>query len=40
MVQVGLAALLVPWIGVDGAGLAFVGLYVWHTVIIYFVARG
>ncbi|MCF1744280.1 O-antigen translocase [Paradevosia shaoguanensis] len=40
VVQVGLAALLVPWIGVDGAGLAFVGLYVWHTVIIYFVARG
>lgn len=39
VVQVGLAALLVPWIGVDGAGLAFVGLYVWHTVIVYLVAR-
>jgi len=38
-VQVGLAAVLVPWIGVDGAGLAFVGLYVWHTGIIYLVAR-
>jgi len=39
LVQVGLAAVLVPWIGIDGAGLAFVGLYVWHTLIIYLVVR-
>jgi PST family polysaccharide transporter len=39
IVHVGLVALLVPMIGVNGAGVAFFGLYVWHSIIIYFVVR-
>jgi len=39
VVQVGLAALLVPWIGVNGAGIAFAGLYMWHSLLIYWVVR-
>lgn len=38
-VHVGLAWLLVPRIGPAGAGVAFVGLYLWHTVLIHLVAR-
>ena len=39
LVNVGLAWLLVPVVGVSGAGLAFFGLYVWHTLIVYAVVR-
>lgn len=39
VVHVGLAWLLVSWLGPTGAGIAFCGLYVWHTVFIYFVVR-
>jgi PST family polysaccharide transporter len=39
VMHVGLAWLLVPWIGVNGAGMAFFGLYVWHTLLIYAVVR-
>jgi len=38
-VHVGLAWLFVPILGAVGAGFAFFGLYVWHTLLIYFVAR-
>ncbi len=38
-VNVGLAWLLVPLIGVTGAGLAFFGLYVWHTAVVWVVVR-
>src|SRR5690606_11305905 len=38
VVHVGLAWLLVPLIGPDGAGIAFFGLYVWHGVLIYVIA--
>jgi len=38
-VHVGLAWLCVPVFGAAGAGFAFFGLYVWHTVLIYCVAR-
>jgi len=38
VVHVGLAWLLVPLIGPDGAGVAFFGLYVWHGVLIYLIA--
>ena len=39
LVHVGLAYLLVEIFGVDGAGAAFFGLYVWHTVLIYLIVR-
>jgi antigen flippase len=39
VVHVGLAWLLVPFIGVYGAGAAFFGLYVWHSVLIYMIVR-
>ncbi|WMT92838.1 O-antigen translocase [Pelagibacterium sp. H642] len=39
VVHVGLAALLVPWLGVDGAGIAFLGLYAWHSMLVYLVVR-
>src|SRR5690606_23931161 len=38
-VQVALAVLLIPLVGIDGAGYAFVGLYLWHTIVIYLVVR-
>lgn len=39
LVHVGLAWLCVPVFGVAGAGLAFFGLYVWHGILMYCVAR-
>src|SRR5690606_31810102 len=39
VVHVGLAFSLVQVIGLAGAGIAFFGLYVWHTVLVYFIAR-
>ena len=39
VVQVGLAWLCVQKFGAAGAGLAFFGLYVWHSVLMYFIAR-
>jgi PST family polysaccharide transporter len=39
VVHVGLAWLLVDQVGVDGAGIAFFGLYVWHTAFIYVIVR-
>ncbi len=39
VVHVGLAWLCVPAFGVAGAGLAFFGLYVWHSILMYCVAR-
>jgi PST family polysaccharide transporter len=37
--HVGLALVLVPWLGVTGAGIAFFGLYVWHTFLVWVMAR-
>jgi antigen flippase len=37
ILHVGLAALLVPQFGVDGACIAFFGLYVFHTVLVYII---
>ncbi len=39
VVHIGLAWLLVGEFGVVGAGAAFLGLYVWHTILIYLVVR-
>ncbi len=39
IVHLGLAWLLVPKLGVSGAGIAFFGLYLWHSVLIYAVVR-
>lgn len=39
VVHVGLAWLLVAHVGPIGAGMAFFGLYVWHTGLVYVVAR-
>ncbi|WP_208246856.1 O-antigen translocase (plasmid) [Rhizobium sp. T1470] len=39
VVHVGLAWLCVPKFGAAGAGFAFFGLYVWHGILIYCVAR-
>lgn len=39
IVHVGLAWLCVQRLGPAGAGVAFFGLYVWHTTLIYWVAR-
>ncbi len=39
IVHVGVAWLLVRRLGVDGAGVAFCLLYVWHSFVIYLVVR-
>lgn len=39
VVQVGLAWILLRWVGLAGAGIAFVGLYVWHGLLIYYLVR-
>jgi antigen flippase len=39
VVHVGLAFLLVPYFGAAGAGVAFLGLYVWHGILIYALVR-
>ena len=39
VVHVGLAWLLVRSIGLTGAGMAFFGLYIWHTLLVYVVVR-
>ena len=39
VVHIGLAWLLVPLVGVYGAGAAFFGLYVWHSLFIYAIVR-
>jgi PST family polysaccharide transporter len=39
VVHVGLAWVLIPRFGVAGATMAFAGLYVWHSVFIYVIAR-
>ncbi|MBX4869861.1 O-antigen translocase [Rhizobium bangladeshense] len=39
LVHVGLAWLFVAKLGAPGAGMAFFGLYVWHSILIYLVAR-
>lgn len=39
VVHVGIAWLCVPVLGPAGAGLAFFCLYVWHTGLVYYVAR-
>jgi PST family polysaccharide transporter len=39
LVQVALAAWLVPAFGVTGAGMAFLGMYVFHAGLIYPIAR-
>lgn len=38
-VQVGLAWILLHWFGLAGAGMSFFGLYVWHSVLIYWLVR-
>jgi PST family polysaccharide transporter len=38
-VHVGLAWVLLRLVGIEGAGAAFFGLYVWHGVLIYVVVR-
>lgn len=39
VLHVGLAWLLLQWIGLAGVGVAFAGLYVWHGLLIYFLVR-
>jgi len=39
VVHVGLAWLLLQTVGLIGAGIAFVGLYAWHGLLIYFIVR-
>jgi PST family polysaccharide transporter len=39
LVHVGLAWWLVTWWGLEGSGLAFFGLYVWHGLLIYVIVR-
>lgn len=39
LVQVGLAWLLVRYFGLEGAGMAFLGMYVFHALLIYPVVR-
>lgn len=39
VVHIGLAWLLVERVGLDGAGQAFFGLYVWHSLVVYCIAR-
>lgn len=38
-VQVGLAWVLLQYFGLVGAGLAYVGLYIWHGLVVYFLVR-
>lgn len=37
LAHIGLAAILVPIMGSDGAGLAFAGLYAYHTILIHWI---
>jgi antigen flippase len=39
LVQVGLSWVLLRTVGLVGAGVAFVGLYVWHGLLIFFIVR-
>jgi PST family polysaccharide transporter len=39
LVHVGLALLFIPRLGTAGAGIAFFGLYVWHSILIYVIVR-
>lgn len=39
VVHVGLAWLFVSLLGTQGAGMAFFGLYVWHSMLIYVIVR-
>lgn len=39
LVHVGFAWLLVPKFGTPGAGMAFFGLYLWHSILIYVIVR-
>jgi len=39
VVYVGLAWFFVAEFGLSGAGIAFFGLYVWHTTLVYLIAR-
>lgn len=39
LVHVGLAWLLIPAWGIEGTGIAFVGLYLWHAALIYMLCR-
>lgn len=39
VVQVGLTWLLMTWFGLIGAGMAFLGLYLWHSALIYLLVR-
>jgi PST family polysaccharide transporter len=39
VVHVGLAWLFVSLLGTPGAGMAFFGLYVWHSILIYVIVR-
>ena len=39
IVHVGLAAVLLVTTGLNGAGAAFVGLYLWHGFLIYFIVK-
>jgi enterobacterial common antigen flippase len=39
LVHVGLAWLFVSEFGTSGAGMAFFGLYVWHSILIYVIVR-
>jgi PST family polysaccharide transporter len=38
-VHVGLAWLFVGTFGIAGAGIAFFGLYVWHSIVMYWIVR-
>lgn len=37
--HVGLAFILVHYMNLEGAGLAFFGLYLWHSILIYLIVR-
>ena len=39
VVHVGLAWIFVSLLGTQGAGMAFFGLYVWHSILIYVIVR-
>ena len=39
VIHLGLTWLLIVFVGLDGVGQAFCLLYVWHTVLIYFIAH-
>ena len=38
-VQIGLAWICIAWFGLSGAGMSFFGLYVWHTVLVFWIVR-